>query len=90
VNMLRGNTPNAMRMAQAQCVNGHPFTPENTYVRPDRGTRECRACLRQRVTMSGLRLKVRRLREDNEALRAEVARLRQQDGTYDAQPGGTR
>lgn len=26
------------------CVNGHPYTEENTYVRPDRGTRMCRAC----------------------------------------------
>lgn len=27
----------------AQCRNGHPRTPENTYIRPD-GVRECRIC----------------------------------------------
>lgn len=29
------------------CVRGHAWTPENTYVRKDRGTRECRACKRE-------------------------------------------
>lgn len=26
------------------CKHGHPYTPENTYTRPDRGTRQCRTC----------------------------------------------
>lgn len=26
------------------CPKGHPFTVENTYLRPDRGTRRCRMC----------------------------------------------
>lgn len=30
------------------CVKGHEFTPENTYIRPDRGTRACRTCNRER------------------------------------------
>ena len=33
------------RSQQTHCVNGHEFTPENTFTRPQRpGTRECRAC----------------------------------------------
>ena len=28
------------------CQKGHEYTPENTYVRPDTGTRLCRICLR--------------------------------------------
>lgn len=26
------------------CVNGHEFTEANTYLRPGRGGRSCRAC----------------------------------------------
>lgn len=34
-----------------QCVNGHPYTPDNTYLRPSgkHGQRDCRACIRDRV-----------------------------------------
>ncbi len=33
------------RAQQTHCVNGHEFTPENTFTRRQRpGTRECRAC----------------------------------------------
>lgn len=31
------------------CRNGHVFTPENTYLRPDGGGRQCRTCIRQRT-----------------------------------------
>lgn len=34
--------------AYTSCVNGHDYTPANTYVRPD-GSRDCRACIRTRV-----------------------------------------
>ena len=30
------------------CKRGHEFTAENTYIRPDTGTRQCRACARLR------------------------------------------
>ena len=30
------------------CKNGHNFTPENTYLRPDTGGRQCRQCSRER------------------------------------------
>lgn len=39
----------AKGMAQTHCVNGHPFTAENTYHRPGTNARDCRACIRQRV-----------------------------------------
>lgn len=34
--------------SQTHCVNGHEFTPENTYIRPGTGHRTCRACHRAR------------------------------------------
>jgi hypothetical protein len=34
-------------MAKAECCHGHPYTPENTYMRV-RGDRECRTCRRER------------------------------------------
>lgn len=30
------------------CVNGHEYTPENTYIRTN-GYRDCRVCIRARV-----------------------------------------
>lgn len=43
-NTMRGTSQSALNAAKTHCVNGHEFTPENTYVRPSRGHRECRAC----------------------------------------------
>jgi hypothetical protein len=34
------------RPLPARCGKGHPFTPENTYLRHDNGTRQCRLCSR--------------------------------------------
>lgn len=48
VNTLRGTAPTAINAARSECINGHPFTEENTYTSPGRGRRECRACHRQR------------------------------------------
>lgn len=41
---------NARRRGAAivACINGHDYTPANTYIRPD-GNRDCRACIRDRV-----------------------------------------
>ena len=36
----------ARALAQTSCSNGHQYTPENTYRRPD-GARQCRACQRE-------------------------------------------
>lgn len=43
-NLLRGNTVNAINAAKTHCINGHAFTVENTYIRPDDGTRMCKEC----------------------------------------------
>jgi hypothetical protein len=49
------NTQDALRhgrhnMARkTHCKHGHEFTPENTYMTP-RGERQCRACVRRRVS----------------------------------------
>lgn len=49
VNLLRGNT--AVRAAQesTSCINGHPWSTSNTYIRPDNGRRVCRACRAARM-----------------------------------------
>jgi HNH endonuclease len=48
VNILRGVGPSALHAVATHCVHGHEFTPENTYVVPNRGTRQCRTCNRVR------------------------------------------
>lgn len=40
-------TRDSKKKAQTNCIHGHPFTPENTLIRPN-GTRECRSCRRDR------------------------------------------
>src|SRR5690606_27089460 len=42
------NAENMRRRAKrsATCASGHPWTPENTYIRPN-GRRDCRACKRE-------------------------------------------
>ena len=44
-NTLRGYGPSARNAAKVECVRGHAFTPENTYIDP-RGRRACRECQR--------------------------------------------
>ena len=39
---------NNRRAMRDTCKHGHPWTDENTYLRPDKGTRQCRACGRER------------------------------------------
>ncbi|WP_405561654.1 HNH endonuclease signature motif containing protein [Streptomyces canus] len=45
-NQHRSHLTAASKMA---CVNGHPFTEENTYYRPDGKGRQCRECIRTRA-----------------------------------------
>lgn len=45
INALRGGIDGG-NAAKTQCVNGHDFTPENTYIRSN-GWRSCRACSRR-------------------------------------------
>ena len=35
------------------CPHGHEYTPENTYIIPSRGARECRTCKRNRNRVKG-------------------------------------
>lgn len=47
VNTMRGETIAAHRAARTHCVSGHPFTDDNTHLRPN-GTRQCIECRRLR------------------------------------------
>ena len=50
VNNLRGVGCMAVNAARTRCVNGHDYTPENTYIRPGgAGHRDCRQCKRDRT-----------------------------------------
>ena len=40
----RGRHPNA---SKTKCKNGHPYTEENTYISPTKGTRECYICRKE-------------------------------------------
>ncbi|NGO47293.1 HNH endonuclease signature motif containing protein [Streptomyces ureilyticus] len=39
--LARGRNPAA---SKTHCKRGHAFTPENTYIEPGRGSRQCRKC----------------------------------------------
>lgn len=44
VNILRGKGFGRINAAKTHCDNGHEFTPDNIYFRPDRFGRICRTC----------------------------------------------
>lgn len=44
----RGVTLLGHSSTTTHCIHGHEFTPENTYVAPGKGGRQCRTCNRQR------------------------------------------
>lgn len=46
VNLLRGTGFPAVNHEKQACVNGHPFTTDNTYRPPGTKRRQCRVCLR--------------------------------------------
>lgn len=47
-NLLRSPlTVNSINASKTHCVNGHEFTPENTYIKKSNGKRACRACKRE-------------------------------------------
>ena len=46
------NRENQRSAYKEECVNGHEYTPENTYIKPrqrGQGRRDCRACIRERA-----------------------------------------
>jgi len=49
VNVLRSENFAATYAKATHCSQGHEFTPENTYIRPGRGGRDCNECRRQIV-----------------------------------------
>lgn len=46
---LQNGSPTATNAGKTHCKNGHEFTEENTYVRPDGRGRQCRTCTREIV-----------------------------------------
>ena len=48
INNLRSDGPSGAHARATHCIHGHPFTEDNTYVRPQ-GWRECRTCVRRRL-----------------------------------------
>jgi hypothetical protein len=65
-NNERSGSPSAVNARKDDCDYGHPFTPENTYIHPTRGTRHCRAC----------QARHRRNYERNRALQATMLKRR--------------
>lgn len=53
------NVRRQARSQKTECVNGHPYTPENTYLRPGKGhgRRDCRTCIRERAARYAARRK---------------------------------
>jgi hypothetical protein len=44
VNVLRGNTIMAAKVAQTHCKYGHPLAGDNLYIKPNKNERVCRVC----------------------------------------------
>lgn len=44
-NIIRGNAPAAKQFRQTECIHGHPFDEQNTYINPE-GRRQCKSCRR--------------------------------------------
>lgn len=59
-NSRRGTSPPAVNFRKTHCVNGHEFTEENTYRRPDNGRRVCRRCVFERKVRTREQAKKRR------------------------------
>lgn len=59
-NSFRGRSFILARATQTHCINGHPYDEENTYIRTDGRTRDCRACGRLRWPARSLRRQERK------------------------------
>jgi hypothetical protein len=55
-NYLRGISPAAENARKTECVWGHPFDEENTYVAKN-GSRKCKECIRRRTRERRARLR---------------------------------
>lgn len=47
-NTLRGNNTAAQNARKTHCINGHEFNEKNTRITPNRGSRYCRVCAKER------------------------------------------
>lgn len=48
-NVMRGESPSATHAKKTHCPEGHPYSGDNLYVHPIKGTRHCRTCGRVRA-----------------------------------------
>jgi HNH endonuclease len=60
-NVLRGNSVGARNARKTHCAQGHPFSPENTFV--SKGVRYCRECNRLKKSAQH-RQRIRRVRPE--------------------------
>jgi len=58
-NTRRGFSPFAIKSRQTECIHGHPFTPENTYI-SKAGTRKCRTCSREGTKVAQAKMYAKR------------------------------
>ncbi len=47
-NLMESETVSTINIRKIHCLNGHKFTPDNTYTRKS-GGRECKACKKARI-----------------------------------------
>lgn len=45
---------------KAHCIHGHEYDEWNTYIRPDGGGRQCKACVQRRAKEQSARLRLQR------------------------------
>lgn len=62
-NTHRGFSFAAINARKTHCVNGHEFTPDNTYTRANRVGRDCRACMAIRQVKCAARRKIKSTQE---------------------------
>lgn len=66
VNTARGLAPRIAAVYQRSkmnCPQGHPYSPENTYIHPVRGSRSCKTCSHESTRRSRARAKAARMRQ---------------------------
>jgi hypothetical protein len=54
VNNMRSESVTARESRQTECIHGHKFTPDNTYLTPT-GRRQCRTCTKDRCSRQDAR-----------------------------------
>ena len=62
-NVMCGDGPTAIRARATSCLNGHPLTGDNLYIRPSSGYRSCRACKNARQQRARHAIRSTRIQE---------------------------